>query len=401
MSHSLCNRINKLLQNCINSIPVKAIACMGSILFCVVPQAAPEADQLPPLGEWERTADSPLSPRNGANIWWHGNEIFVVGGSDFTCGSASMCLAPSTPPFSDGAAYNPEANVWRKIADAPVSILGSEAATVGSDIFALVLAGYDSRSLRLFRYQPLLDKWDELKLPEVMTESRIVALGSDIIVYKGSHQDGFVSDWKLDTLTNQWSRIEDSPLGLGFNRQLILHGHEMYLFDHELVPNPGGESGPSYIRVAKLSQDQWQLLPRSEVIGSFPILTAETLLVSPELGCADGGKVNGYDRCVAFGAVFDTTSNTWHELPNAPSRGMKNAQSSGGLSDNDLVLTKPGFPALNAITGEWFVVPKLDSTRYTQRVVKAAGPYGFAFGGTRSVINAGAVLLKDAWIWKP
>lgn len=400
MSHSLCNRISKLLQNCIHSIPVKAIACMGTILFCVVPQAAPETDQLPTLGEWERTADSPLSPRNGANIWWDGNEIFVVGGSDFTCGSASMCLAPSTPPFSDGAAYNPETNTWREISDTPVSILSSQIATVASDIFALIWTNYDSRSSRLFRYQTLLDKWEELTPPEVITNTSIVALGTDIILIKTSHENGYVPDWKMDTLTGQWTQILDSPLGLGFNRQFVPLGNELYLFDHELVPNPGGE-GPSYIRAAKLKEEQWQMLPRSDIIGSFPFLTAGTLLVSPELGCADGGKVNGYGRCVAFGAVFDTTSNTWHELPNAPSRGMNNAQSSGGLSDNDLVLIQPGLPALNAITGEWFVVPKLDSTRYTQRVVKAVGPYGFAFGGTRSVINAGAVLLKDAWIWKP
>lgn len=401
MSHPLCKTSYKLLQNCINSSPVKAMACLGTILFCVGLQAATDIDQLPTLGEWERTSDSPLSPRNSASIWWDGREIFVFGGSDFACASASLCMTPSTPPFSDGAAYNPDTDTWREIADAPVSILGSQIVTVGSDIFALIWTSYDSRSSRLFRYQSLLDKWDEFNSPEVLTSTSIVALGTDIILYKSSHENGQVSDWKMDTLTGQWTRLADSPLGLGFSRQIIPLGNDLYLFDHELVPNPGGDGIPSYLRGAKFSQEHWELLPQSDIIGTFPILTAGTLLISPELGCADGGKANGFGTCIAFGAIFDTITSTWHELPSAPNRGMKNVQSSGGLSDSDLVLTQTGYPALDAINGEWFIVPKLDSTRSTQRAVKVAGPYGFAFGGATSLFNVGTVLLKDAWIWKP
>jgi hypothetical protein len=147
-----------------------------------------------------------------------------------------------------------------------------------------------------------------------------------------------------------------------------------------------------------LRGQQWEILPGADSIGYFaPVLISGRRLIAPVLGCADGGQVNGYGRCIPFGAVFDTETDTWHELPNAPGRGLKYFDSSGGVSDNDLVLVRTGRPALDAATNEWFVVPLLDADPNTQRSLRATGPYGFGFGGA----SATGELLKDSWIWKP
>jgi hypothetical protein len=62
------------------------------------------------------------------------------------------------------------------------------------------------------------------------------------------------------------------------------------------------------------------------------------------------------------------------------------------------VLNLTGRPALDAATNEWFIVPPLDAEgAYTQRPLRAAGPYGFAFGGAKGFDE----MLKDAWIWTP
>lgn len=367
-------------------------------------QAASDMDQLPVRGEWERTSVAPLSNREGASIAWNGSEIYVFGGTELLCNPSSLalCLAPSTPPFAKGAAaYNPFTNKWRPIANPPIGIIDSGIATVESDIFALVLYSYVNRSLRLLRYQSKLDIWDEFNLPENTVSARIAAFGTDIVLYKSTDEDGPATDWLLDTLEGKWVRLPDDPLGPGFSRQYVVHEDTLYLFDHALVPSPGGEDGPSYLRAAKFQNNQWSELPTADSIGSAPTLISENQLIAPELGCADGGHTNGYGRCIAFGALFDTATDTWHELPNALDRGRKDISSSGGISATGLVLYKTGYPALNAETNDWFIVPLIGSDFANDRRVWSVGNYGFVFGGASSGIDGTRRPLNDSWIWKP
>ena len=393
---------HKLRSTYIARVSVLIIVAIAAALFWTGIQAATDIDRMPVRGEWVRTSDSPLSARNDATIAWNGTEVLVFGGTQFLCHplSTSFCTAPSNPPFTDGAAYNPSTDTWREIADAPVGIRWSVTATVGADLFVLASTSYTQRSLRLLRYQSTLDNWAEFNLPEDTVSAGIIAFGNDVLLYTTSDEFGPSTDWQLNTTTGQWAQIPDDPLGPGFNRQFITHDDDLYLFDHALVPSPGGASGPSYLRAARFRRQQWSVLPTADSIGSAPTLVAGSQLFSPKLGCADGGGTNGYGRCIAYGAVFDTTTDSWYELPSAPGRGTKYVSSSGGLGDNELVLFQPGYPALDAVTSEWFIFPQLDTDRNIQRKIQAAGPYGFAFGGAIYRINAVKELLKEAWIWK-
>ena len=276
--------------------------------------------------------------------------------------------------------------------------------TVEGGIFVLASTSYNERMQRLLRYSVAQDYWDEFDLPENTLTAGIAAFGHNIVLYTGTGGDETAasSDWLLDTTTGQWQRMPDDPLGPGFGRRYVAFGEDLYLFDHALVPSPNGADGPSYLRAARLRDTQWEVLPMADSIGQAPTLVAGNLLIAPTLGCADGGGTNGFGRCIPYGAVFDTDSDTWSELPNAPGRGTRHVDSSGGLGDNGLVLSDPGHPALDALTGEWFVVPQLDSGPglYTQRDFHAAGPYGFTFGGAAFSFE-GSELLNDAWIWVP
>lgn len=363
----------------------------------------PKADTVPPpiRGEWMRVADSPLSARNDASIAWTGDEFLVFGGTQFFCADMALCAAPTTPPFADGAAYNPTTDSWRLIAEAPIGIISSNIAMIGADVYALSYTSFLERSIRLLRYQSTLDIWDELNLPEPMLNADLVALGTDVIFFARSEEDGPTTDWRLNTLTGEWESLPDDPLSPGFGRQFVAYNDDLYLFDHELVPSPGGASGPSYLRAAKFHRQLWSVLPTANSIGFGEILVADSRLIAPMLGCADGGSTNGYGRCIAFGAVLDTTTDTWKELPNAPERSSKHAISSGGLSEDSLVLSQAGYPALDATSNEWFTVPKLNKDRISRRTAKAAGPYGFSFGGYAYPNSGNGVLLNEAWIWIP
>ncbi len=374
------------------------------LLFTNELHAANDIEQLPVRGEWERTADAPLSNREGASIAWSGSEIYVFGGTEILCptNSTPLCRAPSSPPLANGAAaYNPLTDEWRLITPPPVGVIGGQTATIGNDIFSLALGSFAPRSIHLLRYRSDLDIWDEFNLPENVDSGWIIAFGTDIVFYNSTDEAGPASDWLLDTMTGTWTKLPDDPLGPSFNRQYVAHDNTLYLFGHALVPSPGGADGPSYLLAAKFQGQQWIELPAADSIGSAPTLVSGDQLISPELGCADGGRINNYGRCIAYGAVFDTATETWHELPNAPGRGTNYSFSSGGISASGLVLFQSGYPALDAVTNEWFIVPSIGIGLDRDQRIQSAGPYGFVFGGTTSGIDSPSRPLNDSQIWKP
>lgn len=62
-----------------------------------------------PAGPWRPLADAPLDGRIDALVIWTGVEVLVVGGRQ-----------PGEPvTLTDGAAYDPVADAWRRIAHAP------------------------------------------------------------------------------------------------------------------------------------------------------------------------------------------------------------------------------------------------------------------------------------------
>ncbi len=360
----------------------------------------PEAPSALDGGGWLEVPPSPLSPRTQATVAWTGSEILVVGGSEFSCPPGAGCPAPTTGAFADGAAYDPIKAAWRTIAEPPVAILWAEAATLGNDVFFLASTGYSAAAPVLLRYDSLSDQWQIIDLPADASAGGIVATDTALVVYGTTKVPGSPVDVAFDPVAEAWEEIPDDPLGPAFDRQFVWNGQDLYLFDHALVPSPGGADGPSFIRAARLHDGHWEALPSSDSIGSGPWLVDGSRLISPRLGCADGGQTSPYGRCIPNGAVFDTENDTWSELPNTPDSDEKIVFSSGGVSSEDLVLTSAGHPTFNAIVNEWFDLPTLDEGRgYTERRVTAVGRYGFVFGGASfgSDTEAGE-LLGDAWI---
>jgi hypothetical protein len=89
---------------------------------------------------WTRIADSPLSPRDGEVAVWTGTEMLVVGGSDQPpCPPLADCAGPTADQrLSDGAAYNPQTDTWRSIADAPQSVTYAQVVWTGEEAVVLV-----------------------------------------------------------------------------------------------------------------------------------------------------------------------------------------------------------------------------------------------------------------------
>lgn len=370
-----------------------------------VDASAPASTETGRVPTWKQVADPPLAARSGAVIGWTGEEILVVGGTTYRCPPTAGCIGPTEPPFRDGAAFDPTTREWRAIADAPVPVPPRRpTASLGGNVYVVVTPWDRSQraASTLLEYRPAEDAWNSYELPS--PAHGILAAGGGLVVYPTSDERGETPDLWFDPSTGTWSELPKDPLTPSFGRTYAWNGEHLHLFAKDIVPSPGGASGPALVNGAVLEGDVWRELPSGEVIGFWAVVADEDRIVAPDLGCADGGEVNNYGRCIPNGAVFDTRTATWSELPDAPSRGERDVRSSGAFTEDEVLLTTLGHHMLDLTTDTWFRMPDIDDNdgATVQRTFAGAGPYGFAFGGARFDDNDfTGELLDDAWLWTP
>ncbi|HEY0963709.1 MAG TPA: hypothetical protein VGE69_15270 [Pseudomonadales bacterium] len=353
-------------------------------------------------GQWVRTAPSPLSPRALVSLSWTGSEIIVLGGTKTFRGPLADIIEPEGSLFADGAAYDPVSDSWRRIADVPDTLSGHSTASVGSSVFVFAMTSPRGGPFHLYRYRSPLDAWDEFALPEHSVLSDIEAVGDKLLLYAREDKYAVAYDWLLDPATGQWTRLPADPLETSTTRTYVVHGTDLYLFKRYFIDLPGVLDDRFVVRAARWRNGQWSVLPeppsQPEVGLGIPTLVAGSRLIAPSLNC-DTGDLTPHERCIPYGSVFDTETDTWHDLPAAPGGGLQFYPSGGGLSASQVVIGQLGRPALDATTDEWYVVPRLEA--YDDLVMKPSmggvGPYGFAYGGG----NALGQIVGDSWIWKP
>ena len=353
-----------------------------------------------PAAAWVKVAQPPLSPRARAIGVWTGKEELLVGGDTFLCPPNADCSGqPEDFKLADGAAFNPSTGAWRRIASAPVPIPAASSAVVGKDVYFLISNGGQGGTF--LRYSVSGDSWSQLPPPESGGSSyRIVAAGEQVVAFASSDETGERPDRIFDPSANGWSDVPDDPLSPAFDRAMIWSGDRVYLFDHELVPSPGS-ARPSLTRVARLNvaTGLWERLQDSEILNSAgPWFASGSVLVTPELGAADGGAVNNWGRSYPFGGIFDSSTSHWQPLPNPPGGSL----SAGAIGSADALYLATGGPLFDLDSNKWIDLPPLVGTSpNTIRTVLSAGPDAFVFGGEEwSSGTSGGDLLGDAWIWR-
>ncbi len=364
-------------------------------------------------GGWVRLPDPPLSGRNEASIVGVGDDVVVFGGTDFLCPPGADCETGDSVAFADGAAFDRSLKEWRPIADLPVPTVLADTAVLGDQVFALT-RDLGAVNHELIVYDVSDDVWLQIGLPDetaAFGSSSIVATDDAIVLYRRTDEHGTTPDWVFDPADQSWSELPDDPLGPAFNRSMVWNGAALFLFDKALVESPGGADGPSYTRAARYEHGAWTALPTADTIGPGPALVDRHRLIAPRLGCADGGEVNGYGRCIPYGAVFDTAANKWGELPNAPGKGRKHISAYGGVSGTDLVAGSTRGQFFDATTDEWFDLPPLDfetdpsssdidNQTFVSRRAASVGDAIVVVGGSKFGPD-GSALLADAYIWTP
>jgi hypothetical protein len=358
---------------------------------------------------WRAVPPGPLSPRENALALWTGSEVLLIGGSDAPpCPPSADCTTPTKPPLGDGAAYDPATETWRRIADSPVRVEWANGVVIGQTAY-LWIPGNNFRpdaEQAFLAYRIDEDRWEALPPPPTNAAGwySILAAGDRLIAYSGSDEQVTAPDLVFDPTTGTWSELPDDPLGPAYDRSMAWTGHELVLFDKELVPNPCGGEMPCLVRAAvyDFETGSWRRLPDSELLGSGPWYASNGSLVNPVLGGADGGD-NEWGRTYPYGGLLDPATGEWSALPRTPFA-QDDFSGAGALTETGGHYFGHRGWILDTTTDEWIEIPPLDDDELgSGRTVVAAGDDLFVFGGVRWPERSPfeGELLADAWIWSP
>ena len=171
----------------------------------------------PAAGTWRRLPAAPIRLRANTyhpQVVWTGEELFVWGGQPLT---EQFTQDPTQPDV--GVAYSPGTNRWRTLPRAPVSSFRSEYAIAWTGSEVVVCCGGEADGAA---YDPSAGTWRRIATPPVRT--RTVAAygwtGRELVVYGGygapSGEDGptpvLATGAAYDPAADTWRQLPRSPL---------------------------------------------------------------------------------------------------------------------------------------------------------------------------------------------
>ncbi len=295
-----------------------------------------QADQ--EAGSWRRIAASGLSARDQGVAAWTGAEVVIVGGSSTTpCSADADCLV-DLEPLADGAAYNPAADSWRLIPDAPAPILSGSATWTGSEV--LVLAERPGAPDVLLAYDPSADVWAQRADPPQSGLGTMTWTGESwvgITPHGGSDQPG----WRYRPHTDAWEALPTDPLGAPSDRVLVSSGGDLVLLGSRSVedgPTPNG-----LWEAAVMSSDGvWRHLPSSAIDNNGGTWSAiDGLVVNP-----GNGSSGTFDN----GGILDPEGGEWSPLPSGGDVYSGNRTGYSGAAGRWIV---DDDRLLDPVRGEW------------------------------------------------
>lgn len=348
-----------------------------------------------PSETWVAMPDGPLSPRDSALAFTVGDEVLVFGGrAEPGCPAGADCVAPDDPPLIDGAAYDPSSRTWRPIADTPEPVLSASGAVLGNRLYLWATipcpANADCTQATfetILMYDLREDTWSRLVYPDQPVAGLRLAADGDRIIAYHSEAGGGVVELAYDPVTDNWSELPVDPLQPGFDRVVVPYDGDLYLFS---VPTPArrpntDDPGNYQAAVLDADADSWRILPESTLPGfaatwaSFGDLVVNPLPPAPP----------GSGRTFPSGEAFDTVTEQWSVLPEAPA-------ATGPYYELGIVLgtryvASYGF-VLDPLAGTWSDLPVPPDAADQAAASAWVGDTLVVWGGTRdsATIDTGA-----------
>jgi hypothetical protein len=221
----------------------------------------------PTTDTWQPIASAPLSARSAATGMWTGSELLVWGG---------WAHKTDTTPSGnvvDGAAYDPAANTWRRLPDAPLPAGGAQtAAWTGSALVAFTFSGDRDPLCGGAAYNPAANSWRRLAacpFDQLLNAqgAKAVWTGNEVLLVQ--HPDDVLTPqtqraWRrpvyaaYDPATDTWRRPAAKPAGVNAGLQFVWTGRELLLVNADNSENAAlARKGAAY----DPSQDRWRSLP--------------------------------------------------------------------------------------------------------------------------------------------
>jgi hypothetical protein len=298
----------------------------------------------PVTGGWRIIAPAPVDPRLSAGTAWTGTEMLVWGGTSAWSGGQSL---------QDGAAYDPEADAWRRLADGPFETWESGVGSIwtGEELVVIGLEPIPPAGQRMpmAAYDPGADEWRQLADAPQGTDFDLAWTGEALLTtvtsYSRTTGEGTGTEvWSYDLDRDRWERaagLESVDVSLlpvfetsGEVRAVIALGHEtgapLIVLDRTghatgtLPPIPGdvatlgdmswstglwlGDEGVFSIRpleseeapahwALSWSTETWRPLDADEAPQIYfdldPVPGAGVLIGFSEISTADGGVSSG------------------------------------------------------------------------------------------------------------
>lgn len=196
---------------------------------------------------WRALPESPLAPRAGVVMVSTGEEVLVWGGSaNFAGGGAT--------PYTDGAAYDPETDHWRPIPEAPIAPrlalggvwTGDEFIVAGGPPRVGARAASPEQVLRDgAAYDPTANTWRKIApAPIPITEGVVRWTGNEMLVFGSLRtdfpdaQDPIITNARAalyDPTDDTWRRLPPSGIG-GVGPVAAVTGHQIVAIDPGLDP---------------------------------------------------------------------------------------------------------------------------------------------------------------------
>ena len=260
-----------------------------------------------PQGSWTRAADMPLTPRMVPQVGWTGREVLVVGGAD----SVEPDDSGGGPgdAVADGAAYDPETDAWRPIADAPVPIEYYYRSVMVEDTM-VVLVTDDGRATSWLAYDAGDDAWRELPdAPrQVDRYGSVVSDGDRVLVT--SRRLGYVM--ALDVEGGSWSVFPPDDVDPALDTfSVSSDGDDVFLCGRDSTAVDDGDT-PRFVLVDRWDGTSWTRYPQSHQVGCVGHWTGERLVNT------DIQTATGLDGNPPEGGRLDPATGEWSVLPDAP-----------------------------------------------------------------------------------
>lgn len=351
---------------------------------------------------WVPMPHGPLSARDGALSFAVGDELLIFGGRpEAGCPSGADCRAPVDQGLTDGAAYNPATQTWRPIADTPMPISSASGAVIGDRLYlwAAVQMCPPANEFclpiiqRFVAYDVGDDVWSELPLPDGPIEGLRLAADGDTVVGYHEEANGGVAPVRYDPATGGWTTLLIDPLQPGFDRVVVAHQDNLYLFSVPSRASRPDPDDPGYYQAALLEvgANSWQRLPDSPVDGfSATWALVGDLIVNPLPPAPPGTE----GRTFPPGGTLDTITGEWSSLPPAPT--PVGPYYGLGTVVGDPFIASYGF-ILDALLGTWTPLPIPNEVADQGTTAAWVGNTLVVWGGTRdgATTDVGATWTVD------